>query len=144
MSELDARVYMKPIYTLRSILSYSKDWVPGKDKSNVVYKIGCRGCDASYVSETGRALRSHLSEHMGRQLRRRTFPALTCWSMHGAMTIRLTEKTSASLMLSPTTIRGWPGKRSTYAKMGAVCHTSTNWPSDLIPSRPHLMFINTQ
>ena len=54
---------MKPFRTLRKILSHPKDCIPDDDKSNVMYKINCRDCDASYVGETGRALKTHVSEH---------------------------------------------------------------------------------
>ena len=49
--------------TLRRILSHPKDRVPDDDRSNVVYKISCRDCDASYVGETKRALKTRVSEH---------------------------------------------------------------------------------
>ena len=54
---------MKPFRTLRKILSPPKDCIPDDDKSNVVYKINCRDCDASYVGETGRALKTCVSKH---------------------------------------------------------------------------------
>ena len=31
--------------------------------SNIVYKINCCDCDASYVGETKRALKTHVKEH---------------------------------------------------------------------------------
>ena len=37
--------------TLRRILSHPKDHVPYDDKSNVVYKISCRDCDAIVMLE---------------------------------------------------------------------------------------------
>ena len=43
---IDAQVHMKPFRTLRRILSYPKDHIPDGDKSNIVYKINCRDCDA--------------------------------------------------------------------------------------------------
>ena len=49
--------------TLRRILSHLKDHVSDDDKSSVVYKINCRDCEASYVGETGRALKTHMSKH---------------------------------------------------------------------------------
>ena len=51
------------LLTFKRILSHPKDRIPDDDKSSVVYKINCRDCDASYVSETGRALKNHVSEH---------------------------------------------------------------------------------
>jgi len=32
-------------------------------KSNVVYKIGCNNCDATYVGQTKRQLRTRIKEH---------------------------------------------------------------------------------
>ena len=63
LSNINVQVYMKPFRTLRRILSHPKDRVPDDDKSNVVYKINCRDCDASYVGETKRALKTCVSEH---------------------------------------------------------------------------------
>ena len=48
--------------TLRRILSHPKDCIPDDDKSSVVYKIQLL-CDASYVGEMGRALKTHVLEH---------------------------------------------------------------------------------
>ena len=36
---------------------------PDDDRSSVVYKINCHDCDASYVGETERALKTRMSEH---------------------------------------------------------------------------------
>ena len=63
LSDINVQVHMKPFRTLRKILSHPKDRIPDDDKSNVIYKINCRDCDASYVGETGRALKTHVSEH---------------------------------------------------------------------------------
>ena len=56
------------------ILSHPKDRIPDDDKSSVVYKINCCDCDASYVGETGRALKTHVSEHR-RAMEKRDFSA---------------------------------------------------------------------
>ena len=32
-------------------------------QSNLVYKIDCKDCDASYVEQTSRCLKTHISEH---------------------------------------------------------------------------------
>ena len=65
---------MKPFGTLRIILSHPKDRIPDGDKSNMVYKINCRDCDASYVGEMGRALKTRVSEHR-RAVEKRDFSA---------------------------------------------------------------------
>ena len=63
LSDIDIQVHMKPFRTLRRILSHPKDRILDNDKSNVVYKINCCDCDASYVGETKRALKTCVSEH---------------------------------------------------------------------------------
>ena len=42
-----------------------KDRIPDLLKSNVVYKYECAQCDASYVGETTRHLRTRVAEHKG-------------------------------------------------------------------------------
>ena len=49
--------------TVRSMVSHPKDRVPLLNKSGVVYKVECGGCNASYVGETKRRLESRLAEH---------------------------------------------------------------------------------
>ena len=58
LSDIDVQVHMKPFRTLRRILFLPKDRISDGDKSNIVYKISCCDCDASYVGETGRALKT--------------------------------------------------------------------------------------
>ena len=72
--DINVQVHMKPFRTLRRILSHPKDRIPDDDKSSVVYKINCRDCDASYVGETGRALKTHVLEHR-RAMEKRDFYA---------------------------------------------------------------------
>ena len=65
LSDIDVQVHMKPFRTLRRVLSHPKDHISDDDKSSasVVYKINCCDCDASYVGETGRALKTRVLEH---------------------------------------------------------------------------------
>ena len=74
LSDINVQVDMKPFRTLRRILSHPKDCIPNDDKSSIVYKISCRDCDASYVGETERALKTHVSEHC-RPMEKRDFSA---------------------------------------------------------------------
>ena len=41
----------------------SKRSIADDNKSSVVYKINCRDCDASYVGEMRRRLKTHMLEH---------------------------------------------------------------------------------
>ena len=63
LSDINVQVHMKPFRTLRRILSHPKNHIPDDDKFSVVYKTNCRDCDASYVGEMGRALKTRVSEH---------------------------------------------------------------------------------
>ena len=40
-----------------------KDICPHTSKNNVVYKISCNNCDASYVGQTSRKLKTRIAEH---------------------------------------------------------------------------------
>ncbi|KYM93792.1 hypothetical protein ALC62_15636 [Cyphomyrmex costatus] len=48
---------------LREFIRVHKDPLPREKKSGVVYKISCKGCDASYVGQTCRQLKSRIAEH---------------------------------------------------------------------------------
>ena len=74
LSDIIVQVHMKPFRTLRRILSHPKNRIPDDDKSSIVYKINCHDCDASYVGEMGRALKTCVSEHC-RAMGKRDFSA---------------------------------------------------------------------
>ena len=57
------KVAMKPHMTMKQLLGTPKDKDVLLDKAGVVYQIGCKDCDASYVGQTGRHLRERLKEH---------------------------------------------------------------------------------
>ena len=57
------RVAHKPITTLRRLLANVKDKGKTEDRQGAVYKIKCCDCQASYIGETGRNLRTQLTEH---------------------------------------------------------------------------------
>lgn len=40
-----------------------KDPLPNLSKKNVVYKLNCRDCNATYVGQTKRLLKTRISEH---------------------------------------------------------------------------------
>jgi len=48
---------------LNSLIKVHKDKTPDSLRRNVVYKISCNDCDASYVGQTGRLLKTRVSEH---------------------------------------------------------------------------------
>ena len=57
------RVAHKPITTLRHLLTNVKDKDEPKNRQGAVYKIKCSNCQASYIGETGRNLKTRLTEH---------------------------------------------------------------------------------
>ena len=59
----NVEVAHKPSRNLRSELCCLKDRRTNDEKSGVVYRIGCKDCDAKYVGETGRQVRDRMSEH---------------------------------------------------------------------------------
>jgi len=48
---------------LNSLIKLHKDPLPKMNHTNVIYKILCKDCDASYVGQTGRRLTTRLKEH---------------------------------------------------------------------------------
>ncbi|KYM96667.1 hypothetical protein ALC62_12663, partial [Cyphomyrmex costatus] len=48
---------------LHEFIRVHKDPLPREKKSGVVYKISCKNCDASYVGQTCRQLKSRIAEH---------------------------------------------------------------------------------
>ncbi|XP_071652241.1 uncharacterized protein [Temnothorax longispinosus] len=48
---------------LNSIIKVQKDKSAQSSKNNVIYKICCKNCDASYVGQTKRQLRTRIKEH---------------------------------------------------------------------------------
>ena len=54
---------LKPHCMLSSVFRKPKDRILESEKSGVVYKIPCRDCDAVYIGETGRSLKTRKREH---------------------------------------------------------------------------------
>ncbi|XP_025271021.1 uncharacterized protein LOC112639907 [Camponotus floridanus] len=48
---------------LSTIIKVHKDVIPKGSHTNVVYKIECEKCDATYVGQTGRKLSTRINEH---------------------------------------------------------------------------------
>ena len=61
--DLNVRMSYTGINKLRSLIRVQKDKLPKNQKNNVVYKISCKDCDASYVGQTGRLLKTRVKEH---------------------------------------------------------------------------------
>ena len=53
----------KGINNHREFIRGHKDVCPKLSHTDVVYKIDCRDCEASYVCQTGRYLKTRISEH---------------------------------------------------------------------------------
>jgi len=66
---LDVRISYQSLNKLNKIIKVHKDPLPGSSQSNVVYKINCRDCDASYVGQTGRQLSTRVKEHKNHMVR---------------------------------------------------------------------------
>jgi len=48
---------------VESLIKVHKDRLPSNSNKNVVYKIQCRDCDATYVGQTDRLLTTRINEH---------------------------------------------------------------------------------
>ncbi|KYN18349.1 hypothetical protein ALC57_09345 [Trachymyrmex cornetzi] len=59
----DIRVSYRSPNKMGKYIKVQKDALKKNCKSNVVYKISCNDCDASYVGQTGRQLKTRISEH---------------------------------------------------------------------------------
>jgi len=51
------------VLQLNQFIKVHKDPLPITSRPNVVYKINCLKCDASYVSQTKKTLNTRISEH---------------------------------------------------------------------------------
>ncbi|XP_020295370.1 uncharacterized protein LOC109860580 [Pseudomyrmex gracilis] len=59
----DFKLSFRILNTLRNFIKVHKDDLSHDSLCNVVYKINCSSCDASYVGQTSRQLRTRISEH---------------------------------------------------------------------------------
>ncbi len=55
----------KPCGTLRQLLMQPKDPLPHFLRSDIVYRVGCKGCNTYYVGETRKTLQGRIREHQG-------------------------------------------------------------------------------
>ena len=63
------------INKFRSLIKVQKDPLATSSRRNIVYKIACKDCEASYVGQTGRQLHTRISEHRN-HIRRKTISYL--------------------------------------------------------------------
>jgi len=69
--DIDSRLTFYSVNKLGRFIKVHKDPLQNTSKRNVVYKILCKDCDASYVGQTGRQLNTRISEHRA-HIRRNT------------------------------------------------------------------------
>ena len=62
-SQYGASTAFKPHQTLRQLLVAPKDKASDEEKSGVVYRYPCKGCDKVYIGETKRSLGDRIKEH---------------------------------------------------------------------------------
>lgn len=63
LNGFDIKVVPKIKYALNRVIKKGKDKVNKNDQVNVVYKVNCNDCDASYVGESKRGVGVRVSEH---------------------------------------------------------------------------------
>jgi len=60
---LDMRVTYYGINKLRNIIKAHKDPLPNLCKKKVIYKLNCNNCEATYVGQTKRQLKTRIAKH---------------------------------------------------------------------------------
>ncbi|XP_011858857.1 PREDICTED: uncharacterized protein LOC105556380 [Vollenhovia emeryi] len=63
LQDLNTSLSFTSMNKLSCVIKAYKDPLPKIAKKNVVYKISCKDCDASYVGQTGRLLNTRTKEH---------------------------------------------------------------------------------
>jgi hypothetical protein len=66
---LNVRISYQSLNKLNKIIKVHKDPLPDSSQSNIVYKINCLDCDASYVGQSGRQLNTRVKEHKSHIIR---------------------------------------------------------------------------
>jgi len=59
---LDTRLSFYSLNKLEGIIKAHKDILPKLSNKDVVYKLCCKNCDASYIEQTSRQLKTRISE----------------------------------------------------------------------------------
>src|SRR5436190_8884249 len=63
--QCDKRLSFYSTNKLGHFVKVLKDPLPSRERNNVVYRINCINCDASYVGQTCRSLKTRVAEHRG-------------------------------------------------------------------------------
>ena len=63
MTQVGIGVALKPHHSLSSLFRKPKDAINFEQKRGLVYQISCRDCNAVYLGETGRSVRTRKREH---------------------------------------------------------------------------------
>jgi len=63
LKKMNFKLSYRNLNSLRSYIKGHKDNYDRYTTSNAIYKINCSTCDASYVGQTGRQLRTRINEH---------------------------------------------------------------------------------
>jgi len=61
--DLDAKTSYFSLNKLGNIIKGQKDNIPKLLQTNLVYKLACKDCDATYVGQTSRTLKTRISKH---------------------------------------------------------------------------------
>ncbi|XP_077277990.1 uncharacterized protein LOC143906075 [Temnothorax americanus] len=61
--DLNVRLFYNSLNKMRIFIKAHKDSLPRSNKCNVVYKVNCNDCDASYVGQTSRQLQTRIKKH---------------------------------------------------------------------------------
>ena len=54
---------MTKVFIIKKFIRIQKDELLTLSHSNVVYKINCKDCNASYMGQTSRILKARIKEH---------------------------------------------------------------------------------
>ncbi len=54
---------LSSVATLRTTLMKAKDTTPLEAKAGVIYQFSCKGCNAKYVGETAKTLKTRMKQH---------------------------------------------------------------------------------
>ncbi|XP_025269898.1 uncharacterized protein LOC112639584 [Camponotus floridanus] len=72
---LDIKLSYTSLNKLNKFIKVHKDCIPSNYKTNVVYKINCSDCDASYIGQTSKMLKTRIFEHRSQINRNHVTPS---------------------------------------------------------------------